>query len=39
VAYITRVVETLESGRAPGAFWAKWIDVIVERTPSPDEVM
>jgi hypothetical protein len=26
-------VETLEMGSDPGAFWAKWIDVVVERTP------
>jgi hypothetical protein len=30
-------VETLESGHDPGVFWVKWIDVVVERTPPPDE--
>jgi hypothetical protein len=33
--YLTEIVETLESGRDPGAFWAKWIEVVVERTPPP----
>jgi len=31
------MVETLEKGSDPGAFWAKWIDVVVERTPSGTE--
>jgi hypothetical protein len=31
--YLAELVETLERGSAPGAFWAKWIDVVVERTP------
>jgi hypothetical protein len=26
-------VEALETGSDPGAFWAKWIDVVVERNP------
>jgi len=30
--YVAEMVETLETGRDPGAFWAKWIDVVVERT-------
>jgi hypothetical protein len=34
-AYLTEIVETIESGGDPGEFWAKWIDVVVERTPPP----
>jgi hypothetical protein len=34
--YLTEIVETLESGRDPGTFWAKWIEVVVERTPPPE---
>jgi hypothetical protein len=30
---VTEIVKTLDSGRDPGAFWAKRIDVVVERTP------
>ena len=33
-AYLAEIVETLDSGRDPGAFWARWIDVVVERTPA-----
>jgi len=32
-AYQAGLVEALEAGSDPGAFWAKWIDVVVERTP------
>jgi len=36
--YVAEMVETLETGSDPGAFWAKWIDVVVERTlPGADE--
>jgi hypothetical protein len=31
--YLAELVETLEPGSDPGAFWAKWIEVVVERTP------
>jgi hypothetical protein len=31
--YLAELVEALETGSDPGAFWAKWIDVVVERTP------
>ena len=31
--YQAELVETLETRKDPGAFWAKWIDVVVERTP------
>jgi hypothetical protein len=34
-AYLTETVETLESGRDPSAFWTKWIDVVIGRTPVP----
>jgi hypothetical protein len=34
-AYLAELVETLEMGSDPGAFWAKWIGVVVERTPIP----
>ena len=30
--YQAELVETLETGSDPGAFWAKWIDVVCERT-------
>jgi hypothetical protein len=33
--YQAELVQTLETGSDPGAFWAKWIDVVVERTPIP----
>ena len=29
--------KTLETGSDPGAFWAKWIEVVVERTPPETE--
>jgi hypothetical protein len=29
--YQADLVEALETGSDPGAFWAKWIDVVVER--------
>ena len=32
-AYQAELVEALETGSDPGLFWAKWIDVVVERTP------
>ena len=32
-AYQAELMETLETGSDPGAFWAKWIDIVVERTP------
>jgi hypothetical protein len=32
-AYQAELVEALETGSDPGAFWAKWIEVVVERTP------
>ena len=32
-SFLAEIVNTLESRRDPGAFWAKWIDVVVERTP------
>src|SRR5208337_604105 len=31
--YVAEMVETLETGSDPGAFWAKWIEVVLERTP------
>jgi len=31
--YQAELGETLETGSDPGAFWAKWIDVVVEGTP------
>ena len=31
--YVAEMVETLETGSDPGESWAKWIDVVVERTP------
>ena len=34
--YLAELVEALETGNDPGAFWAKWIDVVVERTPTVD---
>jgi hypothetical protein len=30
--YVAEMMETLETGSDPGAFWAKWIDVVCERT-------
>ena len=30
--FLSELTEALESGRDPGAFWAKWIEVVVERT-------
>ena len=30
--YLAELVEALETGSDPGAFWAKWIDVVCERT-------
>jgi len=36
-AYQAELVETLETGSDPGAFWAKWIDVVVERTSPKDD--
>ncbi|HTF34943.1 MAG TPA: hypothetical protein VK714_14765 [Myxococcota bacterium] len=30
--FLAELVEALETGSDPGAFWAKWIDVVVERT-------
>jgi hypothetical protein len=36
-AFLAKIVRTLESGGDPGAFWARWIDVVVERTPSKTE--
>jgi hypothetical protein len=35
--YQAELVETLETGSDPGAFWAKWIDVVVERTSPEDD--
>ena len=35
--YVAEMVEALETGSDPGAFWAKWIDVVVERTPPGTE--
>jgi hypothetical protein len=34
-AFLAEVIDAIESGRDPGAFWAKWIDVVVERTRRP----
>jgi len=31
---VAELVESLEGGSDPDAFWAKWIDVVVERTPA-----
>jgi len=31
-AYLTEIVETLESGRDPSALWTKWIEVLCQRT-------
>ena len=31
--YLAELVESPEAGSDPGAFWAKWIDVVIERTP------
>ena len=36
-AYLTEIVETIENGRDPGLFWAKWIHVVVGRTPPPTD--
>ena len=30
--YLAELVEALETGSDPGAFWAKWIDVVCEST-------
>jgi len=30
--YVAELIEALETGSDPGAFWAKWIDVMIERT-------
>jgi hypothetical protein len=30
---VVELVEALETGSDPAAFWARWIDVVVERTP------
>ncbi len=30
--FLTELVEALETGSDPDAFWAKWIEVVVERT-------
>jgi len=30
------LVDALESGSDPCAFWAKWIDVVIEREPAPE---
>jgi len=30
--YVAELMEALETGSDPGAFWAKWIDVVVART-------
>jgi hypothetical protein len=35
-AFLAEVSDAIESGRDPGAFWAKWIDAVVERTPPPE---
>jgi hypothetical protein len=32
-AYEAEMIAALETGSDPGVFWAKWIDVVVERTP------
>ena len=34
---VAEFFELLETGSDPGAFWAKWIDVVVERTPPEDD--
>jgi hypothetical protein len=34
VPYLAELTEALETGSGPGGFWAKWINVVVERTPS-----
>ncbi len=31
-AFLAELTEALETGSEPGAFWAKWIEVVVERT-------
>ena len=31
--HLAELVEALETASHPGAVWAKWIDVVVERTP------
>jgi hypothetical protein len=36
VAFLGEIVETLDSGRDPGAFRARWIEVVVERMPAPE---
>jgi hypothetical protein len=28
-SFLAEIVNTLESGRDPGVFWAKWIEVVV----------
>jgi hypothetical protein len=35
-AFLAEVTDAIEGGRDPGPFWAKWIDVVVERTPAPE---
>lgn len=31
--FVDEVANAFETGGHPGALWAKWIDVVVERTP------
>ena len=37
VTYLDELVEEVETGSDPGSFWAKWIDVVVERAPPGTE--
>jgi hypothetical protein len=36
--FLAEVTDAFETGSHPAALWAKWIDVVVERTPPPDKV-
>jgi hypothetical protein len=32
-AFLAEITDALETGNDPGTLWARWIDVVVERTP------
>jgi len=34
--FLAEVTDTIESGSDPCAFWAKWLDVVIEREPAPE---